>query len=633
VFLPMAPGLIDPDLLALQTALAGEYVIERELGRGGMGVVYLARDVELERPVAIKVLPPQYAVRPELRERFLREARTAAKLSHPNVVAIHRADIVGDFVFFVMAYVEGETLGQRVRARGPLPPAYAARVLREVTWALAYAHARGVIHRDIKPDNILLDRDSGRALVTDFGIALRSDAAGLTEEGNVMGTAQFMSPEQAAGEPLDGRSDLYALGILGHFALTGGLPFDGPTVQTILAKHLTQTPPSLTGLPGIPTDLARALDRCLAKSPADRWPTGEALADAISDATPDPRVVPAPIRVWISKGTWMGPAAAFWYLLLVATLFNSEGMSWGSLVAWLLPLIAYLLAAVPLLRRAFAAGYGYEDLIAGLNQDMADKREERLFDVGQEPPILFRLIRWITLGSYAAFAALFVSVVLLPPALSPQAFFDALAPAIGWVIATAVVGTGFGLMFPGRRLGADDLWGDLRLRFWEGPLGRSLVRFGSVGVQTGPRAIDAHRPTELAIGMAAIDLLKSLPRDLRQRFKGLPRMVATLEREAQELRARLGRLEASAAAVIGPSGQVDHPDRARLTDELTAARAQTQKRLSAVLAALESIRLDLLRLSAGVGDPESLTRAMALAQQVGDDVDALLGTPTAFGAP
>ncbi len=628
----MPTSLIHPDFLALQTALAGEYVIERELGRGGMGIVYLARDVELERPVAIKVLPPEYAVRPELRERFLREARTAAKLSHPNVVAIHRADIVADFVFFVMAFVDGETLGQRVRGRGPLPPAYAARVLREITWALAYAHARGVIHRDIKPDNILLERESGRALVTDFGIALRRDTLGLTEEGHVMGTAQYMSPEQAAGEPLDGRSDLYSLGILGHFALTGKLPFDGPTVQTILAKHLTQPPPSLAGLPGTPAELALAIDRCLAKSPDDRWPTGEALADAISDATPDTRVVPAPIRVWISKATWIGPAAVFWYLLLIPGMFDGGAFSWGTLVAWLIPGIAYLFATIPLLRRAFSAGYAYEDLIAGLRQELADRREERIFEVGQDPPLLYRIVRWVALASWGTVAIIFATLAVNPPPMGPEAFFTAFGPTLGWIFATAVVGTGFGLMFPGRRLGEHDLWGGLRLRFWEGPLGRSLVRLSTLGTGTGARAMDAHRPTELAIGMAALDLFESLPRELRQRFKELPRTVIHLEREAQELRTRLTLLTRSAARVTGPGAHA-RDDRARLTQELDDAREQTQRRLSAVLAALESIRLDLLRLSAGVGDPDSLTRAVRAARRLGDDVDALLGTPAPIPAP
>src|SRR5687767_64863 len=181
-----------PDFLALQTALAGEYSLQRELGRGGMGIVYLARDVQLDRDVAIKVLPTHLAGTAESRERFVREARTAAGLSHPHIVPIHRVGAADGFVFFVMSYVEGETLGERLRREGPLPPAEAARVLREVAWALAYAHGRGIVHRDVKPDNILLEAGTGRALVTDFGIA---HGAGTNDSdadaGKIMGTAHF----------------------------------------------------------------------------------------------------------------------------------------------------------------------------------------------------------------------------------------------------------------------------------------------------------------------------------------------------------------------------------------------------------------------------------------------------------
>src|SRR5207244_8142992 len=197
----------------LQTALAGEYSLERELGRGGMGVVYLARDVQLDRDVAIKVLPTGLARTAEARERFVREARTAASLSHPHIVPIHRVGEVGGFVFFIMAYVNGETLGERLRSRGPLSAAAAMRLLREVAWALSYAHGRGIVHRDIKPDNILIESETGRALVSDFGIARGADDVALSDPGRVMGTAQFMSPEQLSSEPLDGRSDFYSLGV------------------------------------------------------------------------------------------------------------------------------------------------------------------------------------------------------------------------------------------------------------------------------------------------------------------------------------------------------------------------------------------------------------------------------------
>src|SRR5690606_6390376 len=190
------------EFLELQAALAGEYSLQRELGRGGMGIVYLARDVQLDRDVAIKVLPSHLADA-ESRERFLREARTAAGLSHPHIVPIHRVGEAGGFVFFVMSYVDGETLGERLRTRGPLPPDDASRVLREVAWALAYAHGRGIVHRDVKPDNILLEAGTGRAMVTDFGIAHGgAHAADTTAAGRIMGTAHFMSPEQASGEPL-----------------------------------------------------------------------------------------------------------------------------------------------------------------------------------------------------------------------------------------------------------------------------------------------------------------------------------------------------------------------------------------------------------------------------------------------
>lgn len=193
----MLPAGTDP-YLALQDALKGRYSLERELGRGGMGIVYLAHEVALDRPVALKLLPPALAAQPELRERFLREARTAAKLSHPYIVPIFAVDRMNEFVFSAMAYVEGETLGQRIRSLGPLPAPEAARVLRDVAWAVGYAHAQGVIHRDLKADNILLEQGSGRALVTDFGIAQVRSNPRTSDRRYVVGHRRVHEPR--AGE-------------------------------------------------------------------------------------------------------------------------------------------------------------------------------------------------------------------------------------------------------------------------------------------------------------------------------------------------------------------------------------------------------------------------------------------------
>lgn len=272
------------ELAALRTALRGQYTIERELGRGGMGIVVLARDERLDRQVAIKVLPPALAEVAETRERFLREARMSAQLSHPNIVPVYRADDIGGFAFFAMGYVDGETLGDRIRDRGSLPPAEVVRMLREVAWALTYAHARGIVHRDVKPDNILIDRASGRAIVTDFGIARADFNPSLTADGHVLGTVHYMSPEQSTGEPFDGRSDLYALGCVGFLALSGRLPFEGTTPQAVLIAHATKPAPPLRSIaPQVPVALATVIDRCLAKRPDDRYEADE-LFDALGKA-------------------------------------------------------------------------------------------------------------------------------------------------------------------------------------------------------------------------------------------------------------------------------------------------------------------------------------------------------------
>ena len=281
----LSPTHIGSEFVELWAALASQYAVERELGRGGMGAVFLARDIRLDRHVAIKVLPPHLAAEGELRELFLREARTAARLSHPNIVAVFRADELAGHPFFAMPFIEGENLSERVSAEGVLPAADAVRILREVAWALAYAHARGVVHRDVKPENIMIERGSGRAIVTDFGIARVEFGPTLTQDALILGTASYMSPEQINGEPLDGRSDLYALGVVGFLLLSGRLPFSADNISALLHAHLHRPAPALASVaPRVPAPIAEVIDCCLAKDREARYPTGESLADALEKA-------------------------------------------------------------------------------------------------------------------------------------------------------------------------------------------------------------------------------------------------------------------------------------------------------------------------------------------------------------
>lgn len=271
----------------LPEGLAASFDLVRPLGAGGMGAVWLVRDRFLDRLVALKVLHPEQSGA-EQRERFLREARTSARLEHPHIIDVYRADETDGVVWFSMRYINGESVGDRIRDRGPLPIVEALRVLREVAWGLAYAHARGVVHRDIKPDNILLDRESGRAVVTDFGISLdAADASKLTMVGNVLGSVHYMSPEQASGDDVDGRSDLYALGCVAYHMVAGHPPFDG-SAQSVLVAHVTRPVPELASVvPHLPDSAYAVITRCLAKDPAQRYPTADALAGALDAALRD----------------------------------------------------------------------------------------------------------------------------------------------------------------------------------------------------------------------------------------------------------------------------------------------------------------------------------------------------------
>ena len=265
----------------LTQTLEGRYEVGKMVGRGGMGAVFLAQDLTLDRPVAIKVLPPEVSHDQNLVDRFQREARTAAKLDHPNIIPIFAVESADDFHFFVMKFVSGESL-EAVLARGQLPIDQCQEYLWEAGRALGHAHQRHVVHRDIKPGNIMLDHD-GRVMLADFGISKALQAATqLTSTGQVIGTPYYMSPEQAKGVSVDGRTDQYSLAVVGFEMLTGRIPFPGDAVHTIIYKQIFEDPPLIQDLrPDTPAHLATALHRALAKEPEHRFANMEEFAAAV----------------------------------------------------------------------------------------------------------------------------------------------------------------------------------------------------------------------------------------------------------------------------------------------------------------------------------------------------------------
>ncbi|MBC8086051.1 MAG: protein kinase, partial [Phycisphaerae bacterium] len=290
------PQMAETDTTDLQTrlaeALAGHYAIVRALGQGGMGTVFLARDVTLDREVAIKVISPELAASSELRQRFIQEARTVAKLRHPNIVAVYTAGEGNGLLYFVMEFVPGESLRDKMTRESSIAAEPACAILHELSLALDYAHQSGIVHRDVKPENILLDRDSGRAMLTDFGVAVALAAAGdsrLTGAGFVLGSPRYMSPEQASGDrDLDGRSDLYSLGLIGYEMLTGKPAIEGLTAASTLVKQLTERPdPVIQKAPNTPPEVGAAIDRVLLKSPAERFSRGAEFAAALAGETYD----------------------------------------------------------------------------------------------------------------------------------------------------------------------------------------------------------------------------------------------------------------------------------------------------------------------------------------------------------
>ena len=282
-----------PTLDHIQAAFTDRYTIEREIGRGGMATVYLAQDHKHDRQVALKVLHPELAITlgPE---RFLREIKVAARLSHPRIVSLHDSGKAGDYLYYVMPYIEGESLRQRLDREGKLPVDEAVEIARHVASALTYAHATGVVHRDIKPENVMLHQ--GEAVVTDFGIAKAVTSAGseksLTQTGSSVGTPAYMSPEQAAGTAeLDGRSDVYSLACMLYEMLAGQLPFPAASMQAMLIRHVMDPVPSVRDArPEVPEGVDRAVAHAMAKDAAERFASSADFAQALHAGATPPEV-------------------------------------------------------------------------------------------------------------------------------------------------------------------------------------------------------------------------------------------------------------------------------------------------------------------------------------------------------
>ncbi len=609
-----------PDRLFLdfQAAVAGRYSLERELGRGGMGVVYLAREVRLDRPVAIKLLPPSKASDPKLRERFLREARTAAKLSHPNIIPIHAVEEIDEFVFFAMAYIEGETLTERVRRRGPLAPSDASRVLRDVAWALAYAHGQGVIHRDVKPDNILLET-SGRVLVADFGIASVVAGAGGLATGEVVGTPEFMSPEQALGEEVDGRSDLYALGVVGFFAFSGTLPFEGEKPTEVLAKQITEpAPPLATVAPGVPRRIAHALDGCLAKEREERPDGPSVLADQLSRALELRRELPIPLRVFVKRDGRLDDGLSLLYPFVLLAAAVLAGSATSTMIGFEVLVGGMTLVPVSVLisraRRLLKSGFDHGDLEVAFKAELERWREERVAGQRLGPTWLERGLNAVARGGFIS-AGLAITIF-------PFVFGSPSLSMLLQGLSLGIYASACSLVLLQRRRDVDtEFWSKL----WVGRFGRWLFKVARA--ITPARALPSsltHRPTEMALGMAAEQLYEDLPKETRRELRDLPDVVHRLEEDAQRMRARLEELQEA----LSDAGQRGDPNpaiavrRDRIVKDLNAERELVQQRLKDAVAALETIRLNLLRLHAGTGSVQSLTTDLGLAREIARDIGA-----------
>ena len=481
------------DLTQLRAKLGDRYDIERELGRGGMGAVYLARDRKLSRLIALKVLPEEMAGTAGIRDRFLRETRTAASFSHPNIVPVYSIEEGDGLLAYAMAYVEGESLAERVKRAGPLTVRETVKLLQDAGYALAYAHGRGVVHRDIKPDNIMLERASGRAMVMDFGISrgIATAPAGatqaLTRIGEVVGTPEYMSPEQATGDDVDGRSDLYSLGLTAFYALTGRPAITGDTTGKILARQITeQVPPIQSVRRDVPAALAEAIDRCVLKDAADRFQTGEELVETLDAAKLSGPEIPLAIRMLQTEQASLSMVLIFGAIVLygVVRLMASEDLSDGDIMLPVIILISVLLTRVMQTMREVGrlarSGFSAADIHRGLKAVMGE-RDQRRAELRADPHT--RVARRRTL--IMAFGQLGLAVAFFFLALRfrhprPDGNWQ-VEPAGSLFVTMAMVMLGVSLALILRSPFSQPIGERMYRLTWLGPIGKLFVRISGRG--------------------------------------------------------------------------------------------------------------------------------------------------------
>jgi serine/threonine-protein kinase len=590
-----------------------------------MGIVYKAKDRRLKRQVAIKVLPPELAFRGEIRTRFLREAETAAQLSHPNIVPIYSVDERDGIVYFVMALVEGENLAVKLHANGALSPGEARRIMLEVTHALAYAHERGVVHRDIKPDNILIQSGDGRVLVTDFGIA-RAVTEGadsrLTATGMAIGTPAYMSPEQSTGDrQIDGRSDLYSLGVVGYQMLVGDPPFEAPSTPALLVKHLSERPePIIQRRRGVPPDLERAVMLLLEKDPDLRFPSAAALAAALeSGNVPQLPDVPSAPLVRASRSATRQPAPAVdgdwsvedvsreerarWYAPPVVefrkklgpyVIVNSVIVICSILFGFSLVFITAIWSVYLAFKYAklWSEDYDWHDVLR-------EPRDRMFFDVVAE---WFDNVRALWDKNKAAEVRARNQPKAMRGSSSDTYGSRAVAPRQGR-LASPDASRRAGLQSPSVRKAAN--YRDDILR-WVGTLSKR------------DKAVAADVP--------------ATANALYENIESLATSVATLDREvspgaAAEVESEITALEAQANPFDERASEervrrLAHLKRQRrAVADLEMRRERSRERLESCLLALENMRLDVIKLKAGSQTLQQITLVAERARELASEVD------------